>query len=211
MNFNEMLTEFYARGFDYLHDNGAGTTRAKRWINQAYMDIVEADDWPWAQSSTTGVAPITISDLGTVESATNDTAGAPLVFIDRRSLLDSYTDLTVVGSATYAYLTNGTTVNSYPVSTDSLTVRYWKIPVELSSLTDSPLFPARYHYAIIDYACGRAYMDSDNPEMAQAARADGNALVQMMRERLLYQQHQDTDMIKSYGLSSDGYSSDGAL
>ena len=46
-------------------------------------------------------------------------------------------------------------------------------------------------------------MDSDNPDMAQAARRDGEALVAMMRERLLTQQHQDADEVVVYGYSSD--------
>jgi hypothetical protein len=46
-------------------------------------------------------------------------------------------------------------------------------------------------------------MDSDNPEMAQIVRREGDALVQMMRERLLVQQHQDTDLIVTYGYSTD--------
>lgn len=206
MTFQELLTEFYARGFDYLNDGGAGATRAKRWINQGYMDIIEADDWPFLNDSVSGVAPLTITDLGTVESCVNDTTKRSLSFVDRRTLVESYPDLTTAGSARYAYFSDATTLQVFPVSTsETITVRYWQIPTELSAAGDTPLIPARYQYAIIDYACGRAYMDSDNPEMAQAARADADSLVQAMRTRLLYPQHQDPDAILTYGYSTDSY------
>ena len=204
MNLSAMLTEFYARGFDYLNDNGPGEVRATRWINQSYLEICELDDWPFLQASSTAPLPATISDLGTVESATNTVTQSPIKFVDRRSLVDAYSDLTTLGSPLYGYITYGTTVNGYPVSSsENVTVWYWKVPTELTLTTDSPVMPARYHYAIIDYACARAYMDSDNPDMAQAARRDGEALVALMRERLLTQQHQDADEVVVYGYSSD--------
>lgn len=210
MTFRQLLTEFYARGFDYLNDNGVGETRAKRWINQSYTDICESDDWPFLQSSFSGACPATIADLGTVETVYNSTQNRSMVFVDRRTLTETYPDLTLEGFPAYAYITNGTTVNTYPVSTtDVIKINYWEIPTDLAADSDSPVFPARYHQAIIDYACGRAYIDSDNPEMAQVARGDADALVQLMRQRLLYQQHQDPDAIATYGFSTDGYGSSG--
>lgn len=203
MNLNELLTEFYQRGFDYLNDSGVGATRAKRWINQSYLEICEMDDWPFLRATATGVAPLTISDLGTIESCTNTTQQRNVGFVDYRTVVESYPDLTVTGAADYAYMTGTNTIATFPVSTDTLTVNYWKVPTELSALTDSPVLPSRYHYAIVDYAAGRAYIDSDNPEMAQVARADGDALVQMMRQRLLYPQHQDPDNVTVYGYSTD--------
>jgi hypothetical protein len=203
LTFAQLLTEFYARGFDYLDDGGAGETRAKRWINQSYMEILEMDDWPFLQTSISSQAPVIISDLGTIESVTNTTADRNVGFIDRRTLVESYPDLSATGSPDYAYLTQGTTLNTYPVGSDTLLVRYLRLAGELSDDDDQPEIPSRYQYAIIDYACARAYMDSDNPEMAQIVRREGDALVQMMRERLLVQQHQDTDLIVTYGYSTD--------
>lgn len=203
MTFREMLTEFYARGFNYLEDGGAGEVRAKRWINQSYMEILEMEDWPFLQTSVQSAAPLIISDLGTIESVTNVTAARNIGFIDRRTLAERYPSLDTAGSSNYAYITEGTTLRTYPVGSDTLLVRYLRLAGELSQDTDQPEIPSRYQYAIIDYACARAYMDSDNPEMAQIVRRDGDAVVQMMRERLLVQQHQDADLIVTYGYSSD--------
>lgn len=203
LTFAQLLTEFYARGFDYLNDGGAGEVRAKRWINQSYMEILEMDDWPFLQTSVQSQTPLIISDLGTIESVTNVTASRNIGFIDRRTLVEQYPDLAAAGSPDYAYITQGTTLNTYPVGSDTILVRYLRLAGELADTDDQPEIPSRYQYAIIDYACARAYMDSDNPEMAQIARRDGDSLVQMMRERLMVQQHQDTDLVVTYGYSTD--------
>lgn len=205
MTFQEMLTEFYARGFDYLNDSGPGEVRAKRWLNQGYMDIIEADDWPFLYAETGGSAPLTISDLGTIESVWSATSKTNVAHADRRTLVEAYGDLSTTGTPQFFYFTSPSTIATYPVSTDGLTVRYWRVPSELSAGSDTPVFPSRYHYAIVDHAVGRAYMDSDNPEMAQAARADADSLVNAMRQRLLYQQHQDADQVVAYGYSTDYY------
>lgn len=203
LTFAQLLTEFYARGFDYLEDGGAGEVRAKRWINQSYMEILEMDDWPFLQTSVQSQTPLIISDLGTIESVTNVTASRNIGFVDRRTLVEQYPDLSATGSPDYAYITQGTTLNTYPVGSDTILVRYLRLAGELADTDDQPEIPSRYQYAIIDYACARAYMDSDNPEMAAIVRRDGDSLVQMMRERLMVQQHQDTDLVVTYGYSTD--------
>ena len=203
MTFREMLTEFYARGFDYLNDSGAGEVRAKRWLNQSYQEICGLDDWPFLEVSTSGSLPLTISDLRTVMSATNTVTELPLSFIDRRSAVDAYPDLTEPGNPEYAYFTDATTIAGFPVGSDTINVRYIKVPADLSADSDTPIIPARYQYAIVDFACGRAYMDSDNPQMAQAVRADADTIIQSMREHLMLPQHQDPDQIVVYGYGLD--------
>lgn len=203
MTFQQLLTEFYARGFDYLNDSGAGETRAKQWINQSYQEICGLDDWPFLEATATGASPLTIADMRTILSLTDTTTRTNLGFIDRRTLNEAYPDQSAAGNALYAYLSDGTTINTYPGNTDALSVRYIKVPANLVNGTDTPLIPARYRYAIVDFACGRAYIDSDNPEMAQVVRADADTLIGSMREHYLYQQHQDPDSIVAYGYSHD--------
>ena len=203
MSLATMLTEFYARGFDYLNDGAAGVVRAKRWLNQSYQEICDMDDWSFLQSTAVSAAPIRILDLGVIESVKNNTTGAVLDFLDRRTLEEQFTSLSDAGTARYVYVSNGNTLSTYPVSPDTLKVSYLRVVGNLVNDADQPVIPSRYQYAIIDYACARAYMDSDNPDMAQAARRDGDALVAMMRERLMYPQHQNTDQIVAYGYSTD--------
>jgi hypothetical protein len=203
MALSVMLTEFYARGFDYLNDGAAGEVRATRWLNQAYLDICEMDDWPFLETSVSGTAPFTFTDLSVIESIKNSTNSQNVRFVDYRTLREQFANLDDTGTARYAYMRNGDTLCTYPVSTDTITVKYFRVVGELVASTDMPLIPARYQYAIIDYACARAYMDSDNPEAAAAARRDGEALVTMMRDRLLFPQRQDAEEITVYGYSTD--------
>lgn len=202
MTLSELLTEFYARGFDYLNDGGAGETRAKRWINQSYQEICGLDDWPFLHTSTTGTAPLTIADMRTIESVVNTNTKQSIGFIDERTVTEAYPDLAISGSPQYAYM-SGDALSTYPTNSDTLKVTYFKVPTDLSSGTDQPIIPARYQYAIVDFACGRAYMDSDNVQMAQAVRADGDTVINSMREHLLYRQHQDPDQLVAYGFSTD--------
>ena len=202
MSLGTMLTEFYARGFNYLNDP-AGAVRATRWLNQAYQEICDMDDWGFLQTSVVSAAPVRILDLAVVESVKNTVTGAVVDFVDRRTLEEQFTTLSEVGSARFAYLVGGLTLSTYPVSTDVLKVSYLRTVGSLVADTDQPVIPARYQYAIIDFACARAYMDSDNPEMAAAARRDGDSLIAMMRERVMFAQHQNTDEIVSYGYSTD--------
>ena len=203
MAFSALLTEFYARGFGYLDDGGAGVVRAKRWLNQSYQEICDMDDWGFLQSSVSSAAPFRILDLGVIESVKNTATGTVVEFVDRRTLDETFASLAAVGSAQYAYVSGGSSLNTYPVSTEVLKVSYLRTVADLVTNTDQPVMPSRYQYAIIDYACARAYMDSDNPEMAAASRRDGDALVAMMRERIMFPQHQNTEQITAYGYSTD--------
>ena len=91
MTFQQLLTEFFARGFDYLNDSGAGETRAKQWINQSYQEICGLDDWPFLEATASGGSPLTIADLRTILSLTDTTTNTNLGFIDRRTLNEGIT------------------------------------------------------------------------------------------------------------------------
>ena len=143
MTFQQLLTEFFARGFDYLNDSGAGETRAKQWINQSYQEICGLDDWPFLEATASGGSPLTIADLRTILSLTDTTTNTNLGFIDRRTLNEAYPDQSQAGNALYAYITNGTTINTYPGNTDSLSVNYVKVPADLDNEQESAECP--YH------------------------------------------------------------------
>lgn len=182
MNYTELITEVKARGFDYASD-----TRVGRWVNLAISEIVEQQDWPFLQNETTGAAPLTISDLRTIESVEDTTNGVKLEPRDRRELSDTYIDLDEPGHPLYYFLTDDTTIDTYPRS-GVLRVRYWVSPADLSG-TQTPVIPARYHYGIVDFAVARGYADNDEPERAQAARLEGERVIAMMTNSLLHGQH----------------------
>ena len=205
LNLEDLRKEFYARGFSYLAQDEYSITRANRWINQGYMDICESDDWPFLSHTFTADSPW-VDDagfpLGTIEYVRDVTNDQRLTAIDVRDISDDVS-LDQTGTPQFFWLDSGT-INVWPVATVSLEVRYWYIPPDLAADSDYPTIPARYQYAIIEYACSRAYLDTDNPELAAICRAEGDRLVAMMRDRLMFRQHQDPEFVKVYGFSEDG-------
>lgn len=190
MNLEALRTEFLARGFDYL-----SSTRADNYLNDAYLlDICEEEDWPFLEATEEGTAPLTIADLRTVEYVVNTTQTTKLTPMKEARLTDEFSpDLTTPGTPNLYYITAGTTVNVYPVSTtDEISVRYWKVPTRLSG-TSTPLLPERFHSLIVDGAVARAYEDSDDYELAQAASTRFLERLEQMRNSLGMPQHDAPD------------------
>lgn len=201
MDFSELKTELASRGFDYLSD-----LRRGYFINRSYLELCEEQDWPFLEASSSGTAPITVSDLRTISRVIDTTNKYKLRPMDVRNITDEDTDLTTTGTPSYYYVTSGTVVNVYPANTtNSITVNYWKVPTELSGDDDTLVVPARFHHVIVDGACAYAYLDSDNPEMAGQMASVWEAGKARMVDALLSQQHDETDdFIVSY---AGGYDS----
>lgn len=176
-DFIALQTETLARGFDYLD-----TTRLKRFLNDAMHVIDDMEPWPYLQATSTGAAPLTVSDLGRVESVVSPSRQIALDYMERATITEYWGDLTLTGTPIYYYLTGGTVVNVFPASTASITVRYTKFAADLSANGDVPLMPDRYRGAIIEYACATAYRDKDNWQEAGAAQTQGDLIVARMRD-----------------------------
>ena len=183
LDFQGLYTELYARGFDYLNDGGAGVTRAKRWINDAAHQIDDLEPWLYLQASTTGTAPLTIADLGRIESVVDVANLNVLTYVDRRDVTDYVADISQTSSRPSMYfVTGGTVVATYPVSTVTLTVRYSKVAADMSATTDVPAMPDRFRMAIVEYAVAQAYRDVSNWDGAAQAQAAGDQIVRRMVE-----------------------------
>lgn len=169
MTFAQMLTELYARGPDWLSLNTAGQTRAKRWLNESYAELAGLEPWPFLETSTSGTAPLTISNLGDViyvEDTTNDNR---LHLLDVRSAVDDDPDLDDTGTPEGYYLDGSSTLRVWPASTSvTVAVRYIKVPTELSADGDTLDIPSRFQGLVIDGAMVRVYQDSDEFEAAAA-------------------------------------------
>lgn len=177
LDFLAMQTEVLARGFDYLD-----TTRLKRWINDAAHQIDDLEPWLYLQASTTGTAPLTIADLGRIESVVDVANLNVLTYVDRRDVTDYVADLTTTGSPSMYFVTGGTVVTTYPLSTRTLTVRYSKVATDMSATTDTPAMPDRFRMAIVEYAVAQAYRDVSNWDGAAQATAAGDQIVRRMVE-----------------------------
>ena len=182
LDFTALQTEFFARGFSYLNDAGAGLTRAKRWLNASMHDIDDMERWPYREATATGAAPLSVTDLGLIETVVDTTNNRQLEYRSRESLVEDYPDLTLAGTPAFYYVTGGNTVSVYPTRTSgSLLVRYFKTGPDLSSGSDAPLMPDRFRDAIIEYAVAKALRDQSNFQEAALASQAGDAIVQRMR------------------------------
>lgn len=181
MDFSELKTEFYARGTDYLSEDGEGVARAERWLNQAYREICNLHPWPFLWVSVTGTGgQIAIADLRRVVYV-QDASGYYLQPTSVEQLIneDGITDLTTTGTPAYWYRDN-TGIKTYPVG-GNLSATYVKRVAPLTG-TDSPIFDEEYHNLIVDRAMIKAYQDGDNFEAAAALREEFNSEIQAMVE-----------------------------
>lgn len=170
----ELRTEVFGP-YSYLNDAGTQAARVDRWINQAYHELCDQAPWPFLETSTSGASPLTISDLGDVVSVT-DVDGVsldPIQYDPLRRIVNG--PLTLTGSAGFYYLTGGTVVNTYPVPSDSISVRYRKVPTDLSAAGDLPLVPDKYRDIIALGALRRAAIDNQAWEAANGYRQEWDA------------------------------------
>lgn len=182
--FSDLQTFLFARGFDFMSDGGVGVTRAKRFLNDAMHLMDDAESWAYLQASTTGTTPVTVSDLGRVESVVDVANLTPLSYMSREEVTDYFADLSGTGTfSRWYYVTGGNTVNAFPVNSSiTLTVRYTKVSPDLVADTDVPLMPDRFRMGIVDYAAMLAFRESNVPDEAQVAQAAGDAVLERMRE-----------------------------
>jgi hypothetical protein len=145
-------TELSARG--YSRFVSASPSRATVWLNAAKNRFEDYPyDWPWLKTSTTGTAPVTISDLRRVLSVADTTNRTPLEPVNADAITEyGDTNLALVGPAQAWYLSAETVLTTYPVGSGTLSVRYVKFSPELSADGDAPLIPLRYRSTWIDLA-----------------------------------------------------------
>jgi hypothetical protein len=185
VNLGQIRAEVAARGFDHV----SPASRIDAWINRVYFELCEEEAWPFLESTEEGTAPLTVTDLRTIESVIDTTNQKKLTPLDRRMITDFDYTLSTAGSPDYYYTTTVTTVNVYPTNTtNTLSVRYWRVPDELTADASTPVLPARFHQVLVDGACGLAYLDTDNLEAADAMTARVEDAKTRMRESLLVQQ-----------------------
>lgn len=201
MNLGELREELQGRGFDYLP-----ATRQTAFINRAYQEMCAEEDWPFLEATTSGNAPLTISDLRTIEAVVDSTNTRRLQPLDRRNILDSDWTLATTGNPVNYYLTTGTTVNVYPANTsNTIAVRYWSVPAALDDDGDEPVIPSPWHQMIVDGAVAYAYFDSDNFEAArEMLNLWGESKIRMREALLVGQRDGPDDFISVVAGSEDG-------
>ena len=173
-----LRTELLARGFDYL-----SPTRANQFLNDSQNEICDHTNWPFLETSATGNSPLTIADLGRIRTV-QDNNSLALERVEPDHIIAIGGDLATTGTPIYYYVTAGSAVTVYPVTVISLTVRYYKIPTELSADTDVPTVPSRFRPLIVDKAAALAYREDDKQDLSVAAETKLEENLAKMRAAL---------------------------
>lgn len=177
MDLAALRVEVFSGPYGYLNDGGTQAARVDRWINQAYKELCTQAPWPFLETTSTGAAPLTVSDLGAIQTVF-DSNGRKLHPMQYDTLVKlANTSLSLNGLASYYYITSGTIVNTFPVATTSITVRYYKVPVDLSSAGDLPLVPDEYRDIIATGALRRCAIDNQAWQAAAGYRQEWDSRV----------------------------------
>lgn len=208
MNLAAARSAFAERGFDYL--SGAAMNRI---LNRARNDFEDHWPWPWLQATTTGPAPLVLTNLKHVRLV-NTATGGEVSGSTVEQLRQGGADLTLTGSPLFWYLTADTsdpvagadtvTMLTWPASTGSLTVLYTRQSPELVADADEPLIPTRYQLTWIDLAVVQAYQDSDNFPAATALQQAILARLNSYVERYETRNRQNTQTMSVRAGSLDG-------
>lgn len=195
MNLTALRAEFVARGYDYV-DSG-GTTRQDSFINRGYHRICEEADWPFLQIVASGTAPLSsLTDIREVIYVLDTTNNAELQGSTANDIAYLDPNVSTAGTPQYWWLDQDT-IKVYPTSASaSLSVRYVKVPTDLSSGSDTPVLPTRYHPLIVDAAVLEAAKDADDLNTLQVLQADYDRRIQEMKRTLLNRNHQGPDYIR---------------
>ena len=177
--FLELATELSDRGFDAL-----SLARRKAIVNSAVSEVDLAYPWSYREDSGTGTAPLSIPTLGEIEAVTDETDDRPLKVFTYRNLLDWFGDLSTTGDALYAYRADPVgvpTVATYPVTTHTIGVQFWRVPAALSADADTPAAPARFHMSVyMAVACRMAAVETGGDPSGWQSEADRGLMAMML-------------------------------
>lgn len=180
---DELRQELYDRGYDHLQQTAQTRQRATRWINQGYLELCLEERWPFRLTTTSGVAPLTIDDMDAVLTVAGADENATQLYEMTERELTAW-NLGHTGTALW-FFRDSLLVRTYPASEATITVRYWKVPAELVSWTDTTMVPRRYANVIVDAAVMRAASDRDNSMAVDLAERMYQRGLALMRRQLL--------------------------
>lgn len=165
MNFGDLKAELAARGFDAL-----SSARRGQVINDAIAELDEYALWPYREASVTGTAPLTVADLGVIEMVINtDESNRSLQPASYASLVNWHGDVSTSGTPACYYVawpSGVPVVATYPVSSDTIGVQYWRVTPELAADADVPVAPSRYHRLYLLIAQRMAESERGNLDVA---------------------------------------------
>lgn len=197
MTKGELVQEVIARGYDYVEPSRIAT-----FVERSYQAISARYMWPWREATTSGTAPLEISDLAQVLSVSDTTQEYMLRGVDRRWLTRFYPKLSETGIPLYWYLEDQT-FKVFPASSDNIVIRYVRVVPKLAE-SDEPLIPPEWQYLIVDGAVVYCLKDDDERQEARELKADVDREVATeMMPALISRNSQTDELITRTGFYTD--------
>lgn len=158
----------------------------KTWLNDAQRKAVIQSEFrvqEEVQSYTTSAGDLTLelpSNFSRWIDFYDTELNWPLTSVELREY-----DALVGGCAgrptVYSVAGNQITLWPPPDAPYSLSLRYWRLPIDMVADTDEPQIPAQYHGVLVAYALNKAYLRENDLQMAQVWKTEWEAEVAKMR------------------------------
>lgn len=187
MNFTALQAALADRGWNRLT-----ATQLGQYINDGKGELdAQEPRWPYLLTTTTGTAPLVTADQLEISAVINTTTNGPVAYIHYEDLANRYGDLTAASTdPEFWYFTPGSTtsISTFPVTSRTLKVVYWKVSPDLAAGSDTPLSPSRWHFLIVDLADRNAHKIKGDYEGAQSLQVGIATDLAAMKTDLLYRQ-----------------------
>jgi hypothetical protein len=192
------LSTIRLRLTDYLNDASTArfsTTTRDAYINIAYHEVCNADNWPFREATDTSITTVSGTQAYTMPAAVNLPLGMWVTAIFSPNKLAALTRkereiFAVTGNAKPVYYFRfGTQFYLYPTPDQAypIIIEYQKKIADLSLDADVPIFDADFHYLIPLRAASTLKRTNGGEDMAEADRLDKLYLegLEQMKARLL--------------------------
>ena len=161
----------FRTNLDHITGVGMDSDSQKAWINAALHEIASVRDWPWLEGTDTfntaaGTAQYALpSDWQATRGLL--VGGDPAHFVNVAEG-DDYEDWDQ-SEARWSFTVDADQITIYPTPGDVIacTHRYVKEEADLSTGTDEPLLPARFHWMVVHLAA--SFVHSRMGDLPQAS------------------------------------------
>lgn len=205
MDVPTMLDIFVSYGFET--DDELTEDRKMEALNETYWNAAARQSWPFLEktvnltfSGTSGVPTNDPGDIGEVITVSRVSDGVRQEPWRMDDFYEYYGNQLTQGGSPLLYYFEAGQLTAYPIpsSTESLRVKYIRVPVELTatSVESDIKFPARYHRSVIVMGTlSKLAVMQDDPELGATYGGLYEQALAMMVDDVFKQQSQRPDFI----------------
>ena len=179
--------------------NAAGLARIKRYINFGQQRVASLFDWPFLKTTDATITTAAndeeyslASDFAKMIAMRDTTNENWLTEMSKKDFDASKPAVSTTEDAGYPEYWYATDLDSsnyqqiklYPVPDGiyTITYDYYKTLADLSADTDVSDIPAKYHQALVDYACFKYYQKEQDEQATQFHQEFQNTMADMMAD-----------------------------